>query len=114
MSPGGTVGNNLLAKQGTQVRAPGWEDPLEQEMATHSSILPWEIPWREEPVGLQSTESKKSRARLTTKRQIEPINTTPPPTKLKKTLLLSPNVCIYGLLGQIHPRDILYLACSMF
>ena len=32
----------------------GWEDPLEKEMATHSSILPWEIPWTEEPGGLQS------------------------------------------------------------
>ena len=32
----------------------GWEDPLEEEMATHSSILAWEIPWTEEPGGLQS------------------------------------------------------------
>ena len=32
----------------------GWEDPLEREMATHSSILAWEIPWTEEPGGLQS------------------------------------------------------------
>ena len=32
----------------------GWEDPLEKEMATHSSILAWEIPWMEEPGGLQS------------------------------------------------------------
>ena len=77
-------------------------------------FFPGKFPWREEPGGLQSTESKKSRACLTTKRQIEPINTTPAPTKLKKALLLSPNVCIYGLLGQIHPRDMLYLACSMF
>ena len=33
----------------------GWEDPLEKEMATHSSILAWRIPWKEEPGGLQST-----------------------------------------------------------
>ena len=33
---------------------PGWEDPLEKEMATHSSILAWEIPWTEESGGLQS------------------------------------------------------------
>ena len=33
---------------------PGWEDPLEEEMATHSNILAWEIPWTEEPGGLQS------------------------------------------------------------
>ena len=37
----------------------GREDPLEKEMATHSSILAWEIPWTEEPGGLQSTESQK-------------------------------------------------------
>jgi len=40
---------NLPAMQQTQVRSLGWEDPLEKEMATHSSILAWEIPWREEP-----------------------------------------------------------------
>ena len=37
-----------------QVGSLGQEDPLEREMATHSSILAWEIPWREEPGGLQS------------------------------------------------------------
>ena len=45
---------NLPAMQKTQVRSLGWEDPLEKEMATHSSILAWEIPWTEEPGGLQS------------------------------------------------------------
>ena len=38
--------------QGTQVRSLGWEDFLEVEMAAHSSILAWEIPWTEEPGGL--------------------------------------------------------------
>ena len=42
------------AKQETQVQFLGWEDPLEEEMATHSSILAWKIPWMEEPGGLQS------------------------------------------------------------
>ena len=37
----------------------GWEDPLEEEMATHSSILAWRIPWTEEPGGLQATGSKR-------------------------------------------------------
>ena len=37
----------------------GWEDPLEEEMATHSSILAWEIPWTEEPGGLQSIGSQR-------------------------------------------------------
>ena len=40
--------------QDTQVRSLGWEDPLEEEMATHSKILAWEIPWTEEPGRLQS------------------------------------------------------------
>ena len=44
----------LLAIQETRVRSLGWEDPLEKEMATHSSILAWRIPWIEEPGGLQS------------------------------------------------------------
>ena len=38
----------------------GWEDPLEKEMATPSSVLAWEIPWTEEPGGLQSMGSQKS------------------------------------------------------
>ena len=37
----------------------GWEDPLKEEMATHSSILAWKIPWIEEPVGLQSIGSQR-------------------------------------------------------
>ena len=45
----------LPAMQETQVRSLGWEDALEKEMATHSSILAWRIPWTEEPGGLQST-----------------------------------------------------------
>ena len=43
------------AKRETQVLSLGWEDPLEKEMATHSSILAWRIPWREEPGRLHST-----------------------------------------------------------
>ena len=39
----------------------GWEDPLEEEMATHSSILAWRIPWTEEPGGLQSRELQRVR-----------------------------------------------------
>ena len=38
--------------QETQVQSLGWKDPLEEEMATHSNILAWEIPWTEEPGGL--------------------------------------------------------------
>ena len=43
----------------TPVRFPGWEDPLEKGMATHSSILAWRIPWTEEPGGLQSVGSQR-------------------------------------------------------
>ena len=43
----------------TWVQSLGWEDPLEKEMATHSSILAWRIPWTEEPGGLQSTGSQR-------------------------------------------------------
>ena len=44
---------NLPAMQETLVRFLGWEDPLEKEMETHSSILAWKIPWTEESGGLQ-------------------------------------------------------------
>ena len=47
--------------QEMKVESLGQEDPLEKEMATHSSILAWEIPWTEEPGGLQSMGSQKSR-----------------------------------------------------
>ena len=52
--PGGSVIKNLPTKQETQVQSLSWEDPLEKEMATHSSILDWEIPWTDKPGGLQS------------------------------------------------------------
>ena len=46
---------NVPAVQENQVQSLGQEDPLEKEMATHSSILTWKIPWTEEPGGPQST-----------------------------------------------------------
>ena len=49
----------LPAVQETQVQSLGQEDPLEKGVATHSSILGWEIPWAEEPVRLQSMESQR-------------------------------------------------------
>ena len=45
---------NLPAMLETRVQSLGWEESLEKEMATHSSILAWEVPWTEEPGGLQS------------------------------------------------------------
>ena len=50
---------NLPAVQETRVQSLGREDPLEEEMATHSSILAWRIPWSEEPGGLPSTGSQR-------------------------------------------------------
>ena len=50
----GSVVKNPPAMQETQVQSLGKEDPLEEEMATHSSIVAWKIPWTEEPGGLQS------------------------------------------------------------
>ena len=51
----------LPAIRETWVRSLGWEDPLEKEMATYSSILAWKIPWAEKPGRLQSIESKEVR-----------------------------------------------------
>ena len=59
--PGGSVVKNLPAMQETQVQSLGQEDPLEKAMATHSSILAWEVPWTEEPGGLQSMGSQRVR-----------------------------------------------------
>ena len=57
----------MQEKQETWVRSLGGEDPLEEEMATHSSILAWEIPRTEEPSGLQSIRSQRVRHDLVTK-----------------------------------------------
>ena len=67
---------NLPAKQEMSVQSLGQEDPLEREMATHSSILAWEIPWTEEPGGLQSMGSQRVRDDLVTK--------SPPPKNWKQ------------------------------
>ena len=53
--------NNLPAMLETLVQSLGWKDPLEKEMATHSSILAWRIPWTEDPSGLQSIGSQRVR-----------------------------------------------------
>ena len=51
--------NNLPAVQETRVQSLHWEDPLEKEMATHSSILVWKISWTEKPGGLRSMGSQR-------------------------------------------------------
>ena len=62
--PRGLSGEELICqcrRQEAWVRSLGWEDPLEQEMATHSSILAWKIPWTETPDRLSSMESQRVR-----------------------------------------------------
>ena len=59
--PGGSAGKEFTCNAGQRGEAgliPGWESPLEEEMATHSSILAWEIPWTKESGRLQSMESQ--------------------------------------------------------
>ena len=51
---------NLLAVWETQVQYLGWEDPLEEDMTTHSSILAWRIPWTEDLAGYSSWGGKES------------------------------------------------------
>ena len=58
-----------LPMQEIRVQSLDWEDPLEKEMATHSSILAWEIPWTEESGGLQSIGSQRVRDDLATTQQ---------------------------------------------
>ena len=60
ITPGGSVVKNLPAKQETQVQSLGGEDPLEEEMAIHSSILAWEIPWTEDLAGYSPWGGKES------------------------------------------------------
>ena len=67
--PGASVVKNLPAKQEMQVQSLGWEDPLEEEMATHPSILAWRIPWTEEPGRLWSMGSQRVGHDLATKQQ---------------------------------------------
>ena len=64
--PGGSGVKNPLAMQEMRVQSLGQEDPMEKEMATHSSILAWEIPCTEEPGGLQSMGLQRVRDDLAT------------------------------------------------
>ena len=67
--PGGSAMKSPLVMQEMRVRSLGQEDPLEKEIATHSSILAWEILWREKPGGLQSMGSQRVGHNLATKQQ---------------------------------------------
>ena len=67
--PGGSAMKNLPAMQEMCVRSLGREDPLEKEMATHSNIPDWEIPWTEEPGRVQSMWWQRVKHNLETKQQ---------------------------------------------
>ena len=79
------VVKNLPAVQEMEVQSLGQEDPLEKEMATHSSIFAWEIPRTEEPGGLQSMGSQRVGHNLATKQQQDPVQ---PKTNTVSGLLL--------------------------
>ena len=57
--PGGPDGKATVYNAGDRVQALGWEDPLDKEMAIHSSTIAWKIPWTEEPGRLQSMGSQR-------------------------------------------------------
>ena len=67
--PGGSAVKNLPAKQEMWVQFLGWEDPLEKEMATHSNILAWKIPWTESLVGYSPCGHKRVGPNLATQQQ---------------------------------------------
>ena len=58
--PGGSAGKESICNAGDLGSILGWEDPLEKGMATHSSVIAWEIPWTEETGGLQSLGLQES------------------------------------------------------
>ena len=71
--PDGSVVKNLPPMQEIWVQSLAWEDPLEKEMAIHSSVLAWEIPWKEETGRLQSMRLQRVGHDLETKQQQEMI-----------------------------------------
>ena len=76
--------------QETPVQLLGWEYPLEEGMATHSSILAWEIPWIEEPGRLQSMGSQKLDMTKKHKEEVLPINLASNCPQLMKTVVHRP------------------------
>ena len=66
--PGGSLVKNPPANAGVAGSISGLEDPLDEEVAAHSSILAWKIPWTEEPGGLQSMGSQRVQRDLATER----------------------------------------------
>ena len=108
---------NLPAMQETQIWSLGQEDPLEEEMATHSSLPGWRIPWRENPGGLQSVGSQRVRHDWATKHMIhlkewfsatDSFATPPSPgtrdtaTSIGTLVVTLGGVCYWHLMGGDH------------
>ena len=89
--PDGSAVKNQPTSAGDLALIPGLGDPLEKEMATHSSILAWEIPWTEEPGGLQPIRSQRIRYNLVIKQQ-------------QRSPFL--NVCVYNERAKRQKGDI--------
>ena len=83
----------LSTMQETRVPSLGWEDPLEKEMAIHSSILAWKIPWREEPGRLQSMGSKRVKHDSATSLSLSLPLVLPGKTAAAKSLQSCPTLC---------------------
>ena len=86
----------------TRVRALGWEDSLEKEMAIHSSTIAWKIPWTEEPGRLQSMESQRVGHNLVTKRIRTGYN-----TRIKKNERYNPHLDSFSSLRLIKTKYLL-------
>ena len=94
-----------------RVRSLGWGDPLDEEMATHSSVLAWEVPWTKEPGGLQSMGSQRARHDLATAHA-----RTICQTQFGKLSGTYYPRCLYNLWGLSwsHPSQVKKLACLSF
>ena len=103
--PGGSLVKNPPANVGDM----GWEDPLEKEMATHSSILAWRIPWTEEPGGLQSMGSHRVGQTGTEHSHI--IRTTHTPCTLASFRSVVTN--LFGPRDWFHGRQFFYGGVGM-
>ena len=91
---------NLSPMQKGLASIPGLVRPLEKEMATHSSILAWRIPWTEEPGGLQSMGSQRVRCNWAT-------NMPPPHTYIRVCVCVCVCVCVYLCLGCVYQSSLI-------
>ena len=115
--PGGPVVKNPPAIQETQILSLGWKEPLKKEMATHSNILAWEIPWTEEPSGLQSMGPQRVRQDWAAKQKQQYLHIicTYPPIyfKIIFRLLVIPNSS-FALLGPSRIFFFFFFFFSIF